>query len=303
MQALEEGADIVITGRVADPSLTVAPCVASFGWSWQDYDKIAGATIAGHLIECGTQVTGGLSTNWLGIPDPANIGFPIVEVSSDGTFVITKPEGTGGVVSEQTVKEQLLYEIGDPDNYLSPDITASFLSLKLTTIGPNHVRVEGAKGTPPPEKYKVSATYRDGYKVEAFLSVFGRDAVLKARRCGEVIFEKVKCAGFSLERTSIECLGDLDIVPGIFKPDDHQILECVLRVAAADMHKDALEYLAKEIAPLITSGPQGVTGYTSGRPKVREVFGYWPCLVDPQLVIPHVKLIEVNQDANCQTPA
>lgn len=303
VKALEEGADIVITGRVADPSLTVAPCVASFSWSWQDFDKIAGATIAGHLIECGTQATGGVSTNWLGIPDPANMGFPVVEVSSDGSFVITKPEGTGGIVSEQIIKEQLLYEIGDPDNYLSPDITASFLSLKLHTIGPNRMHVIGAKGKPAPEKYKVSATYRDGYKVEGFLSVFGRDAALKARRCGEVILEKVRQAGFPpLAHTSIECLGALDIVPGVFdKTDIEKSLECVLRIAAADPHKEPLEYLAKEIAPLITSGPQGVTGYTSGRPRVREVFGYWPCLIAHQLVSPEVKIIEVNHDAVSQT--
>lgn len=302
VKALEEGADIVITGRVADPSLTVAPCLASFAWSWQDYDKIAGATIAGHLIECGTQVTGGVSTNWLGVPDPANIGFPVVEVSSDGSFIITKPEGTGGLVSEQTVKEQLLYEIGDPDNYLSPDITASFLSLQLQTIGPNHVKIEGAKGKPAPEKFKVSATYRDGYKVEGFLAVFGRHAPEKARRCGEVILERVKQAGYSLSRTTIECLGALDIVPGVFdKVDSECSLECVLRITAADPNKEALEYLAKEIAPLITSGPQGVTGYTSGRPHVREVFGYWPCLIDHQLLSPEVKLIEVNHDAAVKT--
>jgi hypothetical protein len=130
-EALRAGADIVITGRVADPSLTVAPCVAEFGWDWNDHDRIAGATIAGHLIECGAQVTGGISTDWLDIPDPANIGFPIVEVSSDGTCVVTKPQRTGGVVNERTVKEQLLYEIGDPDNYLSPDGTVSFLSLQV----------------------------------------------------------------------------------------------------------------------------------------------------------------------------
>lgn len=298
VQALEKGADIVITGRVADPSLTVAPCVASFNWSWQDFDKIAGATIAGHLIECGTQVTGGVSTHWLKIPDPAKIGFPVAEVSSDGSFIMTKPEDTGGIVSEQTVKEQLLYEIGDPDNYLSPDITASFLSLKLKTMAPNRVHITGAKGRAPPEKYKVSATYRDGYKVEGLLAVFGPEASMKARRCGEVILEKVKQAGFSLARTSIECLGALDVVPGVFeKSHAEKTLECVLRIAAADPKKEALEYLAKEIASLITSGPQGVTGYTSGRPHVREVFGYWPCLIPRALVNPIVKFIEVDNDA------
>ena len=305
VRAIEMDADIVITGRVADPSLTVAPCVASFNWPWQDFDKIAAATIAGHLIECGTQVTGGVSTNWLGIPDPANIGFPVVEVSSDGSFVITKPEGTGGIVSEQTVKEQLLYEIGDPDNYLSPDVTASFLSLKLHTIGPNHVHITGAKGRPAPEKFKVSATYRDGYKVEGFLSIFGRDAPEKAQRCGEVILDRVRQAGYSLSRTSIECLGTLDIVPGVFNKEHlDKCMECVLRIAAADPKKKALEYLAKEIAPLITSGPQGVTGYTSGRPPVREVFGYWPCLIDAQFINPEVNLIEVRHDNTAfQTPS
>ncbi len=302
VKALEEGADIVITGRVADPSLTVAPCVFSFNWSWQDYDKIAGATIAGHLIECGTQVTGGVSTNWLGIPSPENIGFPVVEVSSDGSFVITKPEGTGGIVSEQTVKEQLLYEIGDPENYLSPDVTASFLSLKLHTLGPNRVHLSGAKGKAAPDKYKISATYRDGYKVEGFLSVFGRDAALKARRCGEVILEKVRRAGYALSRTHIECLGALDIVPGVFdKSAVENHMECVLRVAAADPKKEALEQLAKEMAPMITSGPQGLTGYTSGRPHVREVFGYWPCLIKTSLVNPEIMFIEVENDAAGQT--
>lgn len=293
-KVLDEGADIVITGRVADPSLTVAPCVASFKWSWQDYDKIAGATIAGHLIECGTQVTGGVSTNWLGIPNPSQIGFPVVEVNSNGSFVITKPEGTGGIVSEQTVKEQLLYEIGDPDQYLSPDVTASFLSLKLNTIGPNRVLIEGAKGRPAPPSLKVSATYRDGFRVEGFLAIFGQDAPSKALKCGEVILEKVKQAGFQLSRTNIECLGALDIVPGVFeKKEVEKLRECVLRVAAASPHKEAVEYLAKEIAPLITSGPQGLTGYTSGRPPVREVFGYWPCLIDQSLVHPEIKIIEV----------
>lgn len=297
VKVLEEGADIVITGRVADPSLTVGPCVASFGWSWQEYDKIAAATIAGHLIECGTQVTGGVSTNWMGIPNPANIGFPVVEIDSEGSFIITKPQESSGIVSEQTVKEQLLYEIGDPDRYLSPDVTASFLSLQLQTQEPNHVYVEGAKGTPATDKYKVSVTYRDGYKVEGFLSIFGPYAAEKARQCGEIILERVRNAGYELERTSIECLGSLDIVPGVFeKKDPSQILECVLRISAADPNKEALEYLAKEIAPLITSGPQGVTGYTSGRPRVREVFGYWPCLIEKSLISIQSKIIEVNHD-------
>ena len=142
-EALIAGADIVITGRVADPSLTVAPCLAEFGWPPDDYDRIAGATVAGHLIECGTQVTGGICTDWLQIPDPAGIGFPVVEMSGDGSCIVTKPKRTGGVVNERTVTEQLLYEIGDPDNYLSPDVTVSFLSLQVRAAGKNRVRVSG----------------------------------------------------------------------------------------------------------------------------------------------------------------
>lgn len=301
VKALEEGADIIVTGRIADPCLTVAPCVASFEWSWQDYDKIASATVAGHLIECGTQVTGGVSTNWLGIPSPEMIGFPIIEMSQDGSFVVTKPDHTGGVVSEQTVKEQLLYEIGDPDNYLSPDVTVSFTSLQLKTVGPNHVFVEGAKGRAPTDFYKVSATYTDGYKLEAFLTFFGVDAVLKAKKSGQVIFDKVKRLGYELARTSIECLGSLDVVPGVFK-EKQDLQECVLRIAAADPRKEALDCLAKEIAPMITSGPQGVTGYTSGRPSVRQVFGYWPCLIERKIVNFEVKTIEVNH-VDIQTSA
>ena len=149
-EALRAGADIVITGRVADPSLTVGPCLAHFGWNAIDYDRLAGATVAGHLIECGTQVCGGFSTDWLDVPLPEDIGFPIAEISNDGACVITKPAITGGMVTTQTVKEQLLYEIGDPGNYLSPDATVSFLTLHVEQLGENRVRISGATGRPPP---------------------------------------------------------------------------------------------------------------------------------------------------------
>lgn len=286
---LNLGADIVITGRVADPSLTVGPCVAHFGWSWEDYDRLAGATVAGHLIECGTQVTGGISTQWLQIEDPANVGFPVVEVNKDGSCIITKPEGTSGKVSIPIVKEQLLYEIGDPDCYLSPDVTVSFLSLDLKEVGKDRVQVKGAKGRAPTNSYKVSATYRDGFKAEAILAIFGQDAPLKAKRCGEIILQRVKANGFDLQRKLIECLGSGDVVPGIFSANS---LECVLRVAVADMRKDALECFVREVAPLVTSGPQGVAGYVSGRPHIRDVFGYWPCLIEKGLINPQIHLLE-----------
>ncbi len=290
--ALKQGADIVITGRVADPSLTVGPCIAHFGWALTDYEKLAGATIAGHLIECGTQVTGGISTHWLKIPMGDSIGFPIAEVSADGSCIVTKPEKTGGEVSTQTVKEQLLYEIGDPDRYLSPDVTVSFLSLEVEEIGRNRVRITGAKGKPPPLTYKVSSTYRDGYRVEAMLTIFGQEAPLKARRAAEMLLNRCRAAGYPPQRSSIECLGDGAVVPGVITSKE-SVKECVLRMGLADRKQETLEFFAKEVYSLVTSGPQGTTGYMTGRPHIREVFAYWPCLVERNLVQPTIQILEV----------
>ena len=217
-EAIKQGADIVITGRVADPSLTVAPCLAHFGWQKQ-FDALAGATVAGHLIECGTQVTGGISTDWLNLP-AANIGFPIVEVSPDGSCVVTKPPGTGGAVNEWTVKEQLLYELGDPGNYLSPDVTASFLTLNVQDLGANRVRVSAATGRPAPASYKVSATLRAGYRATSTLVIAGQNAVAKARRCGELIRDRLVAEFSAPEQFNIECLGSGDVAPGVLPRRD-----------------------------------------------------------------------------------
>lgn len=283
-ELLKEGADIVISGRVADPSLTVAPCIAHYNWDLKNYDLIAQATVAGHLIECGSQVTGGISTNWLeyfsSVEELANLAFPFVEMFEDGSFVISKPLNTGGRVDLQTVKEQLLYEIGDPAAYLSPDAKVSFLELQLKEVGLNRIEVTGAKGKPPPETYKVSATFPDGFRAEAMLAVFGPQAPKKARLCGEIILKRVLDSGFPLERSLIECLGCGDSVGGVIPKINENSLECVLRIAAADSKRQALECFVKEIAPLITSGPQGITGYTSGRPHIRDVYSFWPCLIE-----------------------
>ncbi len=292
VEALSAGADMVITGRVADPSLTVAPCMAEFGWDINDHDRIAGATVAGHLIECGTQVTGGISTDWLEIPDPANIGFPVVEVNADGSCVVTKPPRSGGVVNERTVKEQLLYEIGDPGNYLSPDVTVSFQSLQVREDRRNRVRVSGAQGRPATSSYKVSASYHDGFWAQGTLTVFGRGAVAKARRCGEIILQRVRAAGYQLQRSSVECVGAGVCLPGLLgKSVEADILETVLRVTVADPRRVAVERFTREMSPLITSGPQGVTGYAAGRPRVHPGFGYWPCLIDKSRVKPQVTIL------------
>lgn len=278
MNALAQNADIIVTGRVADPSMVVAPCRHAFDWTPDDYDKIAGATIAGHLIECGTQVTGGISTDWLSLTDPHRIGFPIVEVSSDGSTIVTKPPGTAGVVNLRTVKEQLLYEIGDPDRYISPDAIVSFLGLKLHNLGNDRVRLTGAAGRPPTEFYKVTGTYRAGYRATGTLTVIGHDAVAKARRAGEVIRQKLITAGLMPEHFLVECIGSGDTMPGVL-PRRDDLFEMVLRVSAMDNQREVIEKFTREIVPLVTAGPPGTTGYFDGRPVVREVYGYWPCLI------------------------
>lgn len=289
---LRAGADIVITGRTADPSLTVAPCLAHFGWKPTDYDRIAGATVAGHLIECGTQVCGGFSTDWLTLPHSDEIGFPIAEISADGSCVITKARASGGAVTLQTVKEQLLYEIGDPGNYLSPDAAVSFLALRLEEAAADRVRITGATGRPPPENYKVSATYRDGYRAHGLLTVFGHDAVKKARHAGEGLLRKLAARGCDFRETLVECLGTGASVRGLAsRMSDTHLVETVLRVSVAADTKAPVERFTKEIAPLITSGPQGVTGYATGRPKVLPIFGYWPCLIDRRLVKSKISLL------------
>jgi hypothetical protein len=278
--ALQAGAHIVVTGRVADPSLTVAPCIAHFGWKADACNALAGATVAGHLLECGAQACGGFSTDWLELPGSHDIGFPIAEVSADGSCVLTKPAGTGGAVTVQTVKEQLLYEIGDPGNYLSPDVTVSFLTLRVEQAGADRVRISGATGRPPPTTYKVSATYRHGYKAHGMLTVFGEQAVVKARRAGEGVLRRLKEAGCNYRETLVECLGTGASVGGIVRgAAEADLIETVLRISVAADTQEPVKRFTREMAPLVTCGPQGVTGYASGRPKVLPVFGYWPCLI------------------------
>lgn len=291
--ALRTGADIVITGRVADPSLTVGPCIAAFGWPPSDYGRIAGATVAGHLVECGTQACGGFSTDWLEVPGNQDIGFPLVEVSEDGSCAITKAPGSGGAVTVQNVKEQLLYEIGDPGAYLSPDATVSFLTLKVDQAGPDRVRVSGASGRQPPETYKVSATYRDGYRAHGMVTVFGHDAVRKARQAGEGVFHRLRESGLVFREHLVECLGTGACVRGIVsRMSDTHLVETVLRLSVADDAREPVERFTREIASLVTCGPQGVTGYASGRPSVVPIFGYWPTLVPRTSVMPAFRLVD-----------
>jgi hypothetical protein len=304
VEALRGGASVVITGRVADACLTVAPAVHEFGcWRLDDWDRLSAATAAGHLIECGAQVTGGLWCNWQEIDDLANVGYPIAAVGEDGSFTITKPPDTGGAVNHETVTEQLLYEVGDPAAYLTPDVTADFTSLTLTECEPDVVRLEGARGKPATDSYKVSAAYRDGFTSSGTLVIAGPNPVFKARRCGDIILERLKRVGVEPQRSHVECLGAGDCVPlDPLTPDPSpptrgrgenvaDVPEVVLRVAVHDSRRAVVERFTKEFAPLVTSGPPGVTGYTTGRPSVREVFAYWPALIAKSAVTARVEMI------------
>ncbi len=296
VEALAAGAHLIVTGRVADPSLTVAACAWRHGWSWKDYDPLAGATVAGHLIECGTQATGGIVTDWLDVPDVAHIGYPIVEVAADGACLVTKAPRTGGRVSGRTVKEQLLYELGDPDAYLSPDVTASFLGLAVEDLGHDRVRVTGARGRGPSPTYKVSATYRAGFRASGTLTITGREAVAKARRCGEIVLGRLREAGHEPRESLVECLGAGAGFGGGARAGvgdaPEETREVVLRISVADERRETVERFTRELMPLVTCGPQGTTGYSEGRPRVHEAFGYWPCLLPRERVRPAVEVLE-----------
>lgn len=294
VEALEQGADIVITGRATDPSVVLAPLIYEFGWSMTDHDLLAAGTIAGHIVECGAQCTGGNYTNWREIPDMARIGYPIVEGSPDGSFVITKHDGTGGRVSVETVASQLVYEMGDPQRYLTPDCVANFASVNLEQVGPDRVRASGIRGSGPPETLKVSMAFREGYKIIGQLTVAGPDAIEKARLCAEIVFTRAAMDGaeFRDDQKFVEIVGTNVCHAGIL-PAPEQPGEVVLRIGARDNDRNKLDRLGMEMVPLVTSGPPGVTGFAGGRPKATEVISYWPALIDRNLVSTRVSVEEV----------
>ena len=288
--ALKLGAEIVITGRVADASLTVGPAAHEFGWNFNDLNRLAVGTVAGHLIECGAQATGGL---WINADDSThleNVGYPIAEMSEDGTFTISKPDGSGGEVNIETISEQLLYEVAAPARYYTPDVVADFTTVTLTQVKPDVVAVTGGTANGVTDTYKVSVAYRDGFMSAGTLVIAGPNAATKARRSGAMILDRLKQAGFTYAESRIEALGAGDCVPGVVTAS-HDPPEVVLRVAVRDPRRPAVERFTKEFAPLVTSGFAGTTGYTVGRPPVREVFAYWPALVAKSAVTPLVEVV------------
>lgn len=282
-QALAGGSRIVLTGRVADASLTLGPASAHFGWAWDDWPRLAGGSAAGHVIECGAQATGGLWHRWNEVPHLEDIGYPIAEIDADGSSLITKPDGTGGVVSVGTVAEQIVYEIDDPTCYRTPDVDVDLTSISLTAAGPNRVSLRGATGRPPSDRLKVAAVYRDGWTATGLLAVVGRGAEAKAEAAGRIVLDRVRRAGFTLADSLVECLGAGSVVPGLLRPESPPF-EVMLRVSVRDPNRKAVERFCREIAPLVTSGPSGIAGYASGRPSARPAFGYWPTLVPRDLV-------------------
>ena len=294
VEALDKGAQIVITGRATDTGLTLAPIIHEFGWAADDWDRLAAGTIAGHIIECGAQCSGGnCQYEWSSVPNLADVGFPIIEASPDGTFVVTKHERTGGWVIIPSVKEQLVYEMGDPHEYITPDCVADFTTVQLEYEGRDRVRVFGIKGQPATEFYKVSISYSAGYKAVGTLVYSWPDAFEKAQAADRILRTRLKRLGLQFDLIHTEFVGaNATHGPLAGKPSP-DIPEVQLRVGVRGDDRAAIERFTREIAPLVLTGPPGVTGFAGGRPKVEEIVAYWPALMPKSEISPRVEIVEV----------
>jgi hypothetical protein len=278
-EALETGADVVIAGRCTDTALTLAPMIHRFGWKETDWDLLAAGTIAGHIIECGAQCTGGnCQSDWQTIEDFANIGYPIVEAEPDGTFTVTKHPGTGGRVNTGVVKEQLLYELGDPKNYITPDCIADFTTIQLRDSGPDRVTVSGIRGKERTEFLKVSISYAYGWKAIGSLVYSWPEAYSKARLAERIVRERIQQLGLQFEEVWAEVLG-FNACHGPAAIPVADVPEVQLRIGVRGPDRKAVDRFTRELVPLVLGGPPTATGFGDGRPPVREVVAYWPALV------------------------
>jgi len=291
--ALAMGAQIVITGRITDTGLVLGPMMHEFRWAREDWDKLAAGTIAGHTVECGAQCTGGnCQVDWQRIPDFAGIGYPIVEAEPDGTFVVTKHKGTGGRVTVASVKEQLLYEMGDPHEYITPDCIADFTTIQLEQCGPDRVRFSGIHGKPATNFYKVSISYSAGYKATGMLAYSWPDAYAKAQAADRILRERLDRLGLKFDAIRTEFVG-VNACHGPLAGDPPpDIAEVGLRIGVRAAYRTPVERFTKEIAPLALNGPPVVTGLGSGRPRVEEIVAYWPALIPKSEVSPQISIQE-----------
>lgn len=291
VEALRQGAQIVITGRTTDTGLALAPMIYEFGWEMNDWNRIAAGTIAGHIIECGAQSSGGnYMGDWRGMPDMANVGFPIVEATPSGEFWVTKHEGTGGRVTRGTVAEQCLYEIGDPREYITPDVIADFTSINLEDEGNDRVRVYGITGRENTPFYKVSMSYSDGYSAFATLGYAWPEALDKARAADAVLRRRLDNLGLKFDEVLTEYIGYNACHGPLSEAANPDPQEVMMRVGVRGQDYKAVERFGKEIAPLILTGPPNVTGFAGGRPRPSDVVAYWPALIEKTLIDPRVKV-------------
>jgi len=292
VEALATGAQVIIAGRCTDTALTLAPMVHRFGWREDDYHLLAAGTIAGHIIECGAQATGGnCQVDWQTIPDFANIGYPIVEAEPDGSFTVTKHPGTGGRVSADVVKEQLLYELGDPRNYITPDCVADFTTIQLKDSGPNRVRVSGIEGRPRTPYLKVSLSYHWGYKAIGSLVYSWPEAYGKARLAERIVRERLSQLGLTFDEIWSKILG-FNACHGPAALPFPDVPEVQLRIGVRGASKKDVDRFTRELIPLVLSGPPTATGFGDGRPPVREVVAYWPALVPREEIRTSVEVFQ-----------
>jgi hypothetical protein len=293
VEALDKGAQIIVGGRLTDTGLTLAPLMHEFGWKFDDWDRVSAGTIAGHIIECGAQSSGGnCQYDWKNIPDLANVGFPIVEGFPNGEFVVTKHDGTGGRVNVQSVKEQLLYEMGDPKAYITPDVVADFSSINLEPDGDDRVRVFGIKGNPKTEFYKVSIAYSAGWKAVGTLVYAWPEAYEKAKAAEQILRERLDRLDLKFDLILSEFVGVSATHGHLAGEPSPDIPEVQLRFGVRGQSRADVERFTKELAPLILTGPPAVTGFAGGRPKVEEIMAYFPALIPKSLIETKVEVIE-----------
>jgi hypothetical protein len=288
VEALKWKPNIVITGRVTDTAITLAPMIHEFGWKLTDWDKLASGIVAGHILECGAQSTGGNFTDWQKVPSFTNMGYPIVEVKPDSSFTVTKHPGTGGLVSVDTVREQLFYEMGAPDAYITPDVVADFSTIKLEAAGPDKVKVFGVKGYEPTSSFKISMAYADGNKATGSLIISGPNARAKAQAFAKIFWSRLEGV-FQPEDMETEYVGWNACHRSLVNADEGN--EILLRLGARSDDLSKLRNFGKLVPSLILAGPSGVA-VTGGVPKPQEIVSYWPALMSKSMVFPEITLFD-----------